>query len=152
MSGGSLLLLLLLVAGLVARSYLISVAALILLALRWGRLPQCINFVEKKGLEAGLLLLLLAIMAPFAADRVSMRDIAGHLTSLPGLMAILGGALATHLNGEGLCLMQSTPELIFGLLIGSLLGILLLGGIPVGPLMAAGLTALLLELCRWHRT
>jgi uncharacterized membrane protein (DUF441 family) len=91
-------------------------------------------------------------MAPFAADRVGVRDIVAHLTSLPGLMAILGGALATHLNGEGLSLMQSTPELIFGLLIGSLLGILLLGGIPVGPLMAAGLTALLLELCRWHRT
>jgi len=151
-SGGSLLLLLLVVAGLVARSYLISVAALILLALRWVRLPQCIDLVEKKGLEAGLLFLLLAIMAPFAADRVGVRDIVAHLTSLPGLMAILGGALATHLNGEGLSLMQSTPELIFGLLIGSLLGILLLGGIPVGPLMAAGLTALLLELCRWYRT
>lgn len=151
MSGGSLLLLLLVVAGLVARSYLISVAALILLALRWTRLPQCIDLVEKKGLEAGLLFLLLAIMAPFAADRVGLREIAAHLTSLPGLMAILGGALATHLNGEGLSLMQTTPELIFGLLIGSLLGILLLGGIPVGPLMAAGLTALLLELCRWHR-
>ncbi|MBC7104935.1 MAG: DUF441 family protein [Firmicutes bacterium] len=150
MSGGSLLLLLLVAAGLVARSYLISIAALVLLALRLFRLPQCIELVEKKGLEAGLLFLLLAIMAPFAADRVGLREIAAHLTSLPGLMAVLGGALATHLNGEGLSLKQTTPELIFGLLIGSLLGILLLGGIPVGPLMAAGLTALLLELCRWH--
>lgn len=152
MSGSLLLLLLLLAAGLIARSYLISIAALILLILRLCRLPQCIEFVEKKGLEVGLLFLLLAIMAPFAADRVCIREILANLTSLPGLMAILGGALATHLNGEGLCLMQTAPELIFGFLLGSILGILLLGGIPVGPLMAAGLTALLLEICRWHKT
>jgi uncharacterized membrane protein (DUF441 family) len=63
----------------------------------------------------------------------------------------LGGALATYLNGGGLKLLQIDPEIIFGVVIGSIIGITFFGGIPVGPLMAAGLTALFLNIIALFR-
>ncbi|MGV8429073.1 DUF441 family protein [Pseudomonas aeruginosa] len=41
-------------------------------------------------------------------------------------------------------LMGEQPILVTGLLIGTIIGVAFLGGIPVGPLIAAGILALLL--------
>jgi uncharacterized membrane protein (DUF441 family) len=46
-------------------------------------------------------------------------------------------------------LLKVDPQLIVGLVIGSIFGILFMRGIPVGPLMAAGITAFLLRLLKW---
>ncbi|TYO97974.1 DUF441 domain-containing protein [Desulfallas thermosapovorans] len=147
MNGVPLLVALLLV-GIIARSNLIATAACVLLIIKFSNLHFIFSLLEKRGLEIGLLFLLLAILVPVASGKVTEKELIGTFTSLPGILAILGGALATHLNGEGLRLLQIDPELIFGLLIGSIFGIVFLNGVPVGPLMAAGLTALFLETIR----
>lgn len=145
---GNILLLGLLIAGIISRSNLIAIAAGTLLFLKLTGLNFMLPLLERRGLEMGLLFLLLSIMIPLATDRISVKDIVYNLTSWAGVMAIAGGALATHLNGQGLKLLQLDPVIIFGLITGSIFGIIFLGGIPVGPLMAAGLTALLLEIGR----
>lgn len=147
MNGIALLVTLLLI-GIVARSNLIATAACVLLILKFTNLNLIFPLLEKRGLEVGLLFLLLAILVPVANEHITGKELLKTFTSLPGILAIIGGALATHLNGEGLQLLQIDPEIIFGLLIGSVIGIVFLGGIPVGPLMAAGLTALFLETIR----
>lgn len=147
MHGVPLLVALLLV-GIIARSNLIATAACVLLIIKFSNLNFIFHVLEKRGLEIGLLFLLLAILVPVAKGQVTEKELLTTFTSLPGVLAILGGALATHLNGQGLQLLQIDPELIFGILIGSVFGIVFLGGIPVGPLMAAGLTALFLETIR----
>lgn len=148
MNGVPILIALLLV-GIVARSNLIALAACILLFFKFTNLNFAFPFLERRGLEIGLLFLLLCILVPVATGKVTEKDLLYNLTSLPGLIAIMGGALATHLNGEGLKLLQLDPELIFGFVIGSIFGIVFLGGVPVGPLMAAGIAALFLEVIRW---
>lgn len=144
MNGVPLLVALLLI-GIIARSNLIAIAACVLLIIKFANLQFIFPLLEKRGLEIGLLFLLLAILVPVATGKVSEKELLITFTSLPGILAIAGGALATHLNGEGLKLLQIDPEIIFGLLVGSVVGIVFLGGIPVGPLMAAGLTALFME-------
>jgi len=94
----------------------------------------------------GLLFLLLSILVPIAQGSVTEKDLIYNITSLPGIMAIVGGAVATHMNGEGLKLLGVRPEIIFGLVIGSIFGIVFFRGVPVGPLMAAGIAALYLEI------
>ncbi|HHU92238.1 MAG TPA: DUF441 domain-containing protein, partial [Halanaerobiaceae bacterium] len=61
-------------------------------------------------------------------------------------VAVIAGILATQFNGMGLRLLEEHPHLVGGIIVGSLIGIVLFRGIPVGPLMAAGIAALLLEL------
>ena len=59
-------------------------------------------------------------------------------------LSISVGVLVAWLAGKGVPLMGEQPILITGLLIGTIIGVAFLGGIPVGPLIAAGILALLL--------
>ncbi len=142
---GEVMLVVLLLVGIVSRSNIIAVAACVLLILKLSNLTFLFPILEKRGLELGLLFLLLSILVPLAAGKVTGKDLLYNITSLPGIMAIIGGALATHLNQHGLRLMQIDPEIIFGLVLGSIIGIVFFDGQPVGPLMAAGVAALFLE-------
>ena len=144
MSGITMLVSLLLI-GIFFQSNIIATAACVLLILKLVNMQFLFPFLEKRGLEIGLLFLIISILVPLASGKIGHKDIVYTLTSLPGIMAILGGALATHLNGEGLKLLQVDPAVIFGLVFGSIIGIVLFNGQPVGPLMAAGITALFLE-------
>lgn len=144
MPGVTMLVILLLV-GIVARSNLIAIAACVLLILRFSNLNFVFPILERRGLEVGLLCLLLSILVPIAQGLVTEKDLIFNITSTPGIMAIIGGAVATHMNGEGLKLLSLRPEIIFGLVVGSIFGIVFFHGVPVGPLMASGIAALYLE-------
>jgi uncharacterized membrane protein (DUF441 family) len=144
MSGTNMLVVLLLV-GIFARSDLIAIAAGVLLIAKLINLNLVFPILEKRGLETGLLFLLMAILAPLADGTVSMGTLFAQLISPLGLTALAGGVLATHLNSEGIALMKKDPGIVLGLVTGSIFGILFLHGIPVGPLTAAGLGALFIE-------
>jgi len=143
------MLVILILIGLIGRSPIIATAASILLVLKLTALERYFPTVERRGLELGLLCLTMSVLVPFASEKITWRDIAPLFTTMIGLLALTGGALATWMNGKGLDLLRAEPHMIVGLVIGSILGIVLLRGIPVGPLMAAGITALILKLWQW---
>lgn len=143
---GELLLVLLIIIGLIGRSHIITTAACLLLVIKLIQLERFLPMMERRGLELGLLFLTIAVLVPFASERISIRDMMQVFTSWQGILALCGGAFATYMNGKGLALLKIDPELIVGLVIGSIFGIIFMRGIPVGPLMAAGITALFLKI------
>lgn len=142
---GELLLVILIIIGLIGRSHIITTAACLLLVMKLVQLERFLPALERRGLEFGLLFLTIAVLVPFASERISLKDMLNVFTSWPGIMALTGGAVATYMNGKGLDLLKIDPELIVGLVIGSIFGIVFMRGIPVGPLMAAGITALFMK-------
>lgn len=146
---GEFVLVTLILIGLISRSSIITTAACILLIVKLVHLERYLPTIERRGLEFGLLFLTIAVLVPFAAERITTHDLWSALSSWPGMMALAGGAIATSMNGKGLELLKNDPQMIVGLVAGSIIGIVLLRGIPVGPLMAAGITALLLQISRW---
>ncbi|SHK05932.1 DUF441 domain-containing protein [Desulforamulus aeronauticus] len=151
MQKSNLILFSLLLLGFAAESTLLATAACILLFLKLSKLGRFLYTLERRGLEVGLIFLMLSVLVPLAHDNVIYLDMLEKTLSPQGILAIIGGALATHMNGEGLKLLKLDPQLIFGMVIGSIVGIVFLGGIPIGPLMAAGLTALFLEVIYWFK-
>jgi uncharacterized membrane protein (DUF441 family) len=143
---GDVLLVILIIVGLIGRSPIITTAACILLIVKLIHLERYLPTMERRGLELGLLFLTMGVLVPFANDKISMKQVLSVFTTWPGILALTGGAFATYMNGKGLELLKIDPQLIVGLVIGSILGIIFLRGIPVGPLMAAGITAFLLKL------
>lgn len=131
--------------GFLARSRVIVLTALILILLKELKINPLLLFLSKKGIEIGLVFLLLAILAPLLVKPVRWQELKDLITDYRGVIAIIAGILATQANGMGLELLNELPLLIIGIIIGSLLGIVIFGGIPVGPLMAAGIAALLLK-------
>lgn len=144
--GGEGILLILIIIGIVGKAPLIATSACILLVLKLTNLTHYFALIERRGLELGLLFLMLSVLVPFAEGKITFKELRCSLLSLPGLLALVGGALATYMNGDGLRMLKHEPELLIGLVVGSIAGIVFLKGIPVGPLMAAGLTAFFLKL------
>lgn len=143
---GDILLVALIIIGLLGRSKIITTAACILLVVKLISLDRYLPTIERRGLEIGLLFLTMGVLVPFASERITSKDVISIFTSWPGILALAGGAIATYMNGKGLELLKIDPQLIVGLVIGSIFGIIFMRGIPVGPLMAAGITAFLLKI------
>jgi len=142
---GNVLLLALIIIGMLGRSHIITTAACVLLVIKLISLERYLPTIERRGLELGLLFLTMGVLVPFASEKIQLKDVTSAFTTWVGILALLGGAIATWMNGKGLDLLKYDPQLIVGLVIGSIFGIIFLRGIPVGPLMAAGITALLLK-------
>lgn len=151
MQRANVILLILILLGFIADSALLATASCILLVLRLSKLKLLMRILERRGLEVGLIFLMLSVLVPLAHDNIVYKDLVTKTISPQGVLALIGGALATHINGEGLKLLKLDPQLIIGMVMGSILGIVFLGGIPIGPLMAAGLTALFLEVYYWFK-
>jgi uncharacterized membrane protein (DUF441 family) len=152
---GDLLLVILIVIGMIGRSPILTTAACILLVVKLFMLERYLPTLERRGLELGLLFLTIGVLVPFASGKIHYRDVLSVFMTWPGIVSLAGGALATYMNSKGLELLKIDPQFIVGLVIGSILGILFFRGIPVGPLMAAGITAFLLKLfsflsSKWH--
>jgi uncharacterized membrane protein (DUF441 family) len=148
-NSSELILIILLFLGLFGRSNLIVASSCILLSIRYFGLDQVIlPVLEKRGLEIGLVLLMLHILAPIANSKLAKEDLYS-VVSLKGFLALAAGALATKLNGDGLNLMNANPEIIFGLTAGTVVGIVLFRGMPCGPVMAAAVTAVFFQVLQF---
>ena len=143
---GELILVILILVGVIGRSPILATAACLLLAVKLVHLERYLPAIERRGLELGLLFLTLSVLVPFASGRILLKDFTAVLTSWPGILALAGGAMATFINSKGLDLLKIDPQIVVGLVLGSIIGIVFLRGIPVGPLMAAGITAILYKL------
>lgn len=146
MAEGVWLLLAILALGIAGGNDVVAAGAGILLVLKLTHVPGIYAILERRALDLGVLFLVIAILMPFATGEIRHRDLASRLLTLPGLAALVGGAVAANLSGRGLDLLKHRPEVMVGLILGTLLGVAFLRGIPVGPLNAAGLTAVLLKL------
>ncbi len=150
MQTSSYLLIALLIISILGRSNLVAMSACVLLIIQFSGLEQLLlPFLEHKGLKIGLLILMIYLLLPLSQGQVQMKEIRYNFSSLPGIIALLGGALATHLNNEGLQIMTDMPEIIFGMTIGTILGTVFLKGVPCGPVMTAAITAILMQICSW---
>ncbi|KJS16875.1 MAG: membrane protein [Peptococcaceae bacterium BRH_c4b] len=150
MDTSSYILLGLLIIGILGRSNLVAMSSCVLLIIKFSSLDQLLfPFLENKGLKLGLLILMIYILLPMARGQVQIKELKYNFSSVPGLIALLGGALATHLNNEGLKLMKAMPEIIFGMTLGTILGTVFLKGVPCGPVMTAAVTAILLQIYYW---
>ena len=142
-------LLFILVLGMWARSNIVAASAAILLGIRFMRMTSLYPILERRAVETGLLFLTLGMLVPFAVGKVNMKEVFHSFLTVPGILAVIGGAVATNLNGRGLQLLTNNSHLMMGLIVGSILGIVFWGGMPVGPLMAAGTTYLMLQTLEW---
>lgn len=142
----NLVLFALFVLGMFSGNSLVAASAGSLLVIKLLKTPFLLEVVERHSLEWGLLFLLLAVMVPFAKDKVGAKELLQTFVTPVGLLSILGGTIATYLCGQGLGLLNLQPEMMVGLVIGTVIGVSFFKGIPVGPLAAAGLTAILLKL------
>lgn len=139
-----LILLVLAALGIISHNMTVTLAILVLLAIRITPLNQFFPWVEKYGLTIGILILTIGVMTPIASGRISAGSVLRSFVHWQSLLAIVIGIAVSWLGGRGVSLMTNQPSVVAGLLIGTVLGVAIFKGVPVGPLIAAGLLSLII--------
>ncbi|AZI15266.1 DUF441 domain-containing protein [Avibacterium paragallinarum] len=139
----ALLLVILILLGVLGNNSSITISATILLLMQQTFLAKYIPFMEKYGLNIGIIILTIGVLSPIISGKIPLPQFSA-LLNWKMFAAIGVGILVAWLGGRGVSLMGTQPTLLTGLLVGTILGVAFLGGIPVGPLIAAGILSLLL--------
>jgi len=120
----------------------VTVSILILLAIKLTPLSQFFPYVEKQGIQLGIIILTVAVMAPLASGSLPAASLLKSFVHWQSIVAILVGIFVAWLGGRGVNFMSVQPSVIGGLLIGTVIGVAFFRGVPVGPLIAAGIVSL----------
>lgn len=139
-------LLIVFIIALLTKNNLLGAAAAIVFFVDLMRLNRFFPLIQSRGLEGGVLLLTIALLVPLANGQMTMKNLASALFSPIGVLAVIGGILGAYFNSQGLDLIAVEPSIIPGILIGVMVSVFFFGGVSVGPIMAAGITALLVRL------
>ncbi|ROP61586.1 uncharacterized membrane protein (DUF441 family) [Enterobacter sp. BIGb0383] len=130
--------------GFISHNTTVAVSVLVLIIIRVTPLNQFFPWVEKQGLTIGIIILTIGVLAPIASGTLPASTLIHSFTNWKSLVAIAVGIFVSWLGGRGVTLMTTQPSLVAGLLVGTVLGVALFRGIPVGPLIAAGILSLML--------
>jgi len=149
MSDGAVVLFVVTLAGIIAGNELIAIASGGILILSLVAPPMALDVLDRFGVPLGVIFLTVGLLLPFATGKLGFPALAQTLLSPTGVVSIIVGVLSSYLAADGIKLLVVHPEVMVGLVIGSIIGVSLFGGIPVGPLVAAGLSAALFRLLRF---
>jgi uncharacterized membrane protein (DUF441 family) len=129
--------------GIFSKNLSVWLAALVLLVLR--ALPfggPALTWMNQYGLKVGITVLTAGLLAPIALGKITLDHLKTMMTSSLGIFALLMGIFVAYLGGRGTGLLTVHPQVVTGLMVGTILGVAFLRGVPVGPLIAAGILAL----------
>lgn len=140
----ALLLVVLILLGLFSQNSTVTIASAILLIMQQTFLAKYLPFADQYGLKMGIVILTIGVLSPLVSGRITLPELQ-HLLDLKMLFSIVAGILVAWLGGRGVSLMGSQPVLVTGLLIGTIIGVAFLKGVPVGPLIAAGILSLVIS-------
>ena len=133
-----IIMLAILVCGVVGNNMSVAYAAGIVMLLKLLGLNQMIELLGEKGISWGIVILTAAIFVPIATGKITWEDIAACFKSPVGIVALVVGIGVAVSGYLGVDYMKSAPEVATALIIGTMIGVFFFRGIPVGPLIAAG--------------
>ncbi|RRE84490.1 DUF441 domain-containing protein [Klebsiella pneumoniae] len=127
--------------GFISHNTTVAISILVLIIVRVTPLNAFFPWVEKQGLTVGIIILTIGVMAPIASGTLPPSTLIHSFMNWKSLLAIAVSVCFVARRARRL-LMGSQPHLVAGLLVGTVLGVALFRGVPVGPLIAAGIISL----------
>lgn len=142
-----LLLGILLIVGVIGKNPSIIIASLILMAARFLQIDKWIfPPLQKNGIQWGVTILMVAVLVPIATGAIGFQELWQSVKSPVGIMALSAGIIAAIIPIPGVELLKNNPTITTAIVAGTILAVSIFKGIPVGPLIAAGLAAYCIKL------
>lgn len=107
--------------GFISHNTTVAISILVLIIVRVTPLNAFFPWVEKQGLTVGIIILTIGVMAPIASGTLPPSTLIHSFMNWKSLLAIAVGVFVSWLGGRGVSLFR---------------------GVPVGPLIAAGIISL----------
>ncbi|MDQ0160193.1 DUF441 domain-containing protein [Alkalibacillus salilacus] len=145
-SSSTVFLLILLALGFIAKNQPILIAVYILLGVKLFNLEdRLLPFIESKGIFIGVVVITVAVLVPIATGEIGFSELYQSIKSYYAWIAIAAGAFVAYVARDGLDLMANEPHLTAALVLGTILGVVFLQGVAVGPLIGAGIAYLVMQ-------
>ncbi|WP_290033942.1 DUF441 domain-containing protein [Ligilactobacillus cholophilus] len=112
-------------------------------------LPFASKFMETvhdKGINWGVTIISISILIPIATGEISIHDLVNIVKSPAGWIAIGCGILVAILSKWGVDQLSISPQVTVALVFGTILGVVLFKGIAAGPVIASGITYVIVTL------
>lgn len=139
-SGPIIFLILLLVIGYIAKNTSLIIAVICLLVLKIaGFESKTFSFIQSKGINWGVTIITIAVLAPIASGEVGMKDLTAAFKSPFAWIALVSGIIVALLAKGGVTLLADDPQITAALVFGTILAVSLFKGVAVGPLIGAGI-------------
>jgi uncharacterized membrane protein (DUF441 family) len=134
------------VLGYLAHNLTVSYAAGLLVLMKLVLPEEKLMYFSSHGVNWGIILLMAALMVPIATGKIGLSETLGVFRNPMGIASLVIGALVALLGRWGVDLMGEDPEVVAAMLIGTIIGVFLFKGVPVGPMIASGLLYCLMKL------
>ncbi|MFC7394558.1 DUF441 domain-containing protein [Scopulibacillus cellulosilyticus] len=128
--------------GIFSKNLAVWAAGGVLIILRLLPFDQPLTWVSQYGMKIGIAILTMGVLAPIALGKVPLSNLLNTVKSFQGISAIIIGVGVAWLGGRGAGLLTQYPYIVTGLMIGTIIGVAFFRGVPVGPLIAAGILSL----------
>lgn len=145
MLGIAIVLVLVAVAGVLFKDYLLAAAAGLLLVVSFIDWKPALDVLQKYTFPIGIFFLMIFILLPIATGKVKLDQSFAFYLNWKVLVAILAGFVISYLGGVGVKAMPQYPQVLLGVIVGTLLATLFLQGLPAGLIIAAGVVGILIK-------
>ncbi|RKD31791.1 DUF441 family protein [Thermohalobacter berrensis] len=132
--------------GLFAQNQSLAIASSLLILLKLLNLNFLFPKLEAYGLRIGIIILTTGILTPIAMGKYSIKDVLESIKSPIGLTALISGIIIIYFSGKGFKLLTLEPKVVIPIVFGSIIGLILFKGVPIGPLAAAGISVVIYNL------
>ncbi|KEI06151.1 DUF441 domain-containing protein [Clostridium botulinum] len=116
----------------------LGIASIVMLIISFFSNEKCINFMEDYFMNLGMTFLMIWMLIPIIKNPMFTENIKNALT-LKGLVCFFVGVIVAILASKGIGFLKGSTDTITGIVLGSIIGVSFLGGVPVGPLIASGI-------------
>jgi|SRR5690606_1514026 len=135
-----LFMLLLLAIGFIAKNQSLMIAASILIVLIViGIDHKIFDTLQAKGINWGVTVITIAVLAPIASGHIGFKKLGEVVKSPYAWIALAAGMAVAIIARYGVGLLSTDPHITTALVIGTILAVALFKGVPVGPLIGAGI-------------
>lgn len=140
-------LLLLLGISIIAKNQSLMLAVFVLLILKAvGGGSHLFSFIQSKGINWGVTIITIAVLAPIASGDIGFRDLGDAFKSPYAWIALISGILVALLAKGGVTLLAEDPHITVALVLGTILAVSLFKAVAVGPLIGAGIAYLIMKI------
>ncbi|TCP19504.1 uncharacterized membrane protein (DUF441 family) [Scopulibacillus darangshiensis] len=136
--------------GLLAKNQSLMIAAALLFVIKVSGLDSKIfPTLQSKGINWGVTIILIAVIVPIASGEIGFKQLVDTVKSLDAWIAIGAGALVALIARGGIDLLSNNPQITIALVLGTILAVGLFKGVPVGPLIGAGIAYFVIQAVHW---
>lgn len=142
-------LLLLLGIGVLAKNESLMVAVAFLLVLKLIGLEKWLPLVQTKGIQWGVTIITIAVLAPIATGEIGFKQLIASLQSVSAWVALLSGIFVALVARGGITLLSTDPHITAALVLGTIIAVSFFNGVAVGPLIGAGIAYMVIKVIEY---